>query len=292
MQIKGKSIRTVTKLLAASKGCEEIKLVHKVTIELKSSLLSIGFDADPDIGDFLIPKPVGKATALNAHGKEIIRKDLPLEPQPVSSFRTWKDWHGQEHSGIQTREIDKYPREYQPAHEELLYIIAVDGEKYVTTDSLNLESVNELRNIHLSNLMLESFGSFEVLDAKSGGIIGAKIKQLHWDILPSGEYPWSRAKPLVEKITKNLNDSKKGVIESRMKTITQYTPDFLATGRAGFSGYFVYGFAAKEIYILESVHFTAVPLTFTTTRIGLGCSFDGERHRLELRPLGLVFRTG
>jgi hypothetical protein len=29
---------------------------------------------------------------------------------------------------------------------------------------------------------------------------------------------------------------------------------------------------------------TAVPLTFTTTRIGLGCSFDGERHRLELRP--------
>jgi hypothetical protein len=172
----------------------------------------------------------------------------------VSSFRTWKDWHGKEHSGIQTREIDKYPREYQPAHEESLYIIAVDGEKYVTTDSLNLEPVDESRNIHLSNLMLESFGSFEVLDAKSGGIIGTKIKQLHWDILPPGEYPWSRAKPLIEEITKNLNDSKKGVIEGRMKTITKYAPDFLATGRAGFSGYFVYGFAAKAIYILESVH--------------------------------------
>jgi hypothetical protein len=64
MQIQGKSIRAVTKLLAASKGCKEVKLIHKVTTELKNSLLSIGFDADPKVGDFLIPKPVGKCSGL------------------------------------------------------------------------------------------------------------------------------------------------------------------------------------------------------------------------------------
>lgn len=254
MQIKGKSIRSVTKLLAASQGCEEIRLAHRILDDMTDLLSAIGFDKEPSAGDYLIPEVVGKISALNAHGKEIIRKDLPLEPQPRSYYRTWKDWHGQEHSGIQTRDIDMYPREYQPAFEETLHVIEIGGDKYIATDSMELNDSNESRNIHLSNLMLECFGSFEVLDAKNGNIISTKVKQLHWDILPPGEYPWSKAKLLVGEVTKNLKESEKGVVEARMQTITKYCPDFLATGRAGFSGYFIYGFASKGLYVLESIH--------------------------------------
>jgi hypothetical protein len=48
----------------------------------------------------------------------------------------------------------------------------------------------------------------------------------------------------------------------------------------------------NDVVNFVRTNITAVPLTFTTTRIGLGCSFDGERHRLELRLLCLVSRTG
>ncbi|WLQ14341.1 hypothetical protein O5O45_00100 [Hahella aquimaris] len=254
MKLQGKSMRSVTKLVAAAQGCEEIKIVHKISAETSETLEAIGFAADPEVGDYLIPQPVGKVTAKNAHGKEIIRKDLPMEPEPRSYHRTWKDWHGQEHSGIQTRYIDMYPREFKPAEEETLHVIQINDNKYVSTDILVLDSENESRNIHLSNLMLECFGGFEIVDAKNGSVIGSKVKQLHWDILPPGEYPWSRAKPLVGEVTKRLKESEKEVVESRMQSITRYNPDFLATGRAGFSGYFVYGFSTKGIYILESVH--------------------------------------
>lgn len=254
MKVQGKSIRSVTRLVAAAQGCEEIKIVYKISEETSEVLEAIGFDVDPEVGDYLIPQPVGKVTAKNAYGKDIIRKDLPMEPEPRSYHRTWKDWHGQEHSGIQTRYINMYPREYQPAEEETLHIIQINDDKYVSTDSLVVDTENESRNIHISNLMLECFGGFEIVDAKEGSIIGAKVKQLHWDILPPGEYPWARAKPLVGEVTKRLKDSEKGVVESRMQSITRYNPDFLATGRAGFSGYFIYGFATKGIYILESIH--------------------------------------
>lgn len=254
MKIKGKSVRAISKIISAAKGAEKVKFVHKISNDILESLEAIGFDEKIEVGDCLIPMPIGKITSRNANGREIIRKDLPKEPEPRSYHRTWKDWHGQEHSGIQTRYIDMYPREYQLAEEEIISVININGDKYVSTDSMVLNDKNESRIIHLSNLMLECFGGFEVVDSKKGIIIGTKIKQLHWDILPPGEYPWSRAKPLLGEITKKLKDSDKEVVESRMKKITQYNPDFLATGRAGFSGYFVYGFADKGIYILESLY--------------------------------------
>ncbi|KPV94636.1 hypothetical protein AN214_03353 [Pseudoalteromonas sp. P1-9] len=254
MNIRGKSIKSVTKLLAAAKGCKEIKLAHKVSHDIEEKLFAIGFDNELSIGDYLIPDVVGKVTELNAHGKLVVRKDLPLETHPRSYYRTWQDWHGREHSGIQTRNIEMYPREYQPAFEETLHVVDIDQDKYVATDSINLIESNESRNIHLANLMLECFGSFEVIDSKSGNIVSAKVKQLHWDILPPGKYPWSKAKSLVGEVTKKLKDSDKGVVDIRMEKITKYNPDFIATGRAGFNGYFIYGFSSKGVYVLESIY--------------------------------------
>ncbi|WKV87844.1 hypothetical protein LJU32_19850 [Pseudomonas sp. B21_DOA] len=39
-----------------------------------------------------------------------------------------------------------------------------------------------------------------------------------------------------------------------MREISKYEPDFLATGRGGYSGYFVYGFTSKKLHFLESIH--------------------------------------
>jgi len=44
------------------------------------------------------------------------------------------------------------------------------------------------------------------------------------------------------------------VIRYRLKTITLYDPEFVAIGQAGFEGYLVFGFPAKNLFILESLY--------------------------------------
>ncbi|MDF2180526.1 hypothetical protein [Neptuniibacter sp. CAU 1671] len=256
MKIKGKSVRSITKIIAAAKNSNRIQLAYRIDPSNTDKIRDVGFDENPSIGDYLIPAPLGKATQANSLGRQVVRKDLPKEPEPVSFHTSWTDWHGYQHSGIQTRYIDKYPREYIPADEEELTVCKINGgdAMYIVTDMIDLQKTDEKRIIHLSNIMLECFGEFEILDIDSGKIAGTKLKQLHWEILPKGSYPWSKTKGLVGEVTGKLKDSERLVVESRMEHISKFNPDFLATGRAGFSGYFVYGFSAKKIYLLESIH--------------------------------------
>lgn len=254
MKFKGKSARSLTKLISLSEGIERIRLAFNTSNEESNRWLNVGFNEDLEAGDYLLPEPTGKITEFNANGKEIIRKDLPKEPQPRSFHTTWQDWHGNEHSGVQTRSIDMYPREYVEAPAEFLNVIELAGDKLIVTDETKISEATEARNLHLVNLMFECFGEFEVLDVDSNSIVGTKLKRLHWNVLPQGQYPWERVKKHTEKFTNSLSCSDKAVIEMRLELLSRYKPDFLATGRGGFNGYFVYGFKDKNIFVLESVH--------------------------------------
>ncbi len=254
MKVKGKSVRTLTKLINLAKELKSIRLVFNTSSANPETWMRVGFDRSLTTGDYLMPQCLGKATLFNANGKEVIRKDLPKEPQPRSFYTTWQDWHGQEHSGIQTRNIDMYPREYILAPSEILTIIELNNIKYIATDSTTVTSGNDVRNLHLMNIMLECFEEFEIVDEQQGFVIGSKLRQLQWDVLPPGKYPWEYAKTLVGKVTQKLKESERKVVESRMELITKYNPDFIATGRGGFSGYFVYGFELINKFILESIH--------------------------------------
>ncbi len=254
MKIKGKSVRVTSKLAALAKGISSIRLVYDISSSAPDKWTNLGFDKSVQNGDYIMPECIGKATLFNANGQLRVRKDLPMISESRSYYTTWKDWHGREHSGIQTRDFDMYPREYINAPSENLFIVEISGKKYIATDVTKISPENEERNLHLMNMMLECFGEFEVVDNNSNIFVGTKLKQLQWEILPPGEYPWSRAKLLVSKITEKLSKSDKEVIEARMKAISQYNPDFLATGKGGFNGYFVYGFESRSIFILESVY--------------------------------------
>ena len=62
----------------------------------------------------------------------------------------------------------------------------------------------------------------------------------------------------------HLEEKDRKVIEYRMRVISQKEPDFLATGRAGFNGYFVYGFTNEDVYILESMEFDNATYVFNS----------------------------
>ena len=201
MKIKGKSVRNLVKLISNVGKVGSIRLAHDVTNATSDVWVSLGFGPVLEIGQSLIPACISKYTTFNANGREVVRKDLPLEPQPRSFYTTWQDWHGHEHSGIQTRNIDMYPRDYIPAPSESLYVVGINGRMLIATKETTLADENEAENLHLANLMLECFGEFEAVDASSGLTIGAKLKRLQWDILPPGDYPWTRIKEIVGVIT-------------------------------------------------------------------------------------------
>ncbi|UUM31792.1 hypothetical protein [Vibrio japonicus] len=255
MFVKANSIRKATKVINAAKGAETIKLVQRLDSSHAEILSLIGFDDYLQDGLQLVPAQIGKYTSFNADGKEVVRKDLPLQPEPVSFHTSWKDGHGNEHSGTCTRMVDKYPRDYIDAPMEKLTLVESGDSFYVTTREIGLASIKQEDLVHLSNVMLEIFGQFQVVDAKKNDYTTLTIKEIGWDILPKGAYPWSKLKPLIgEVIEKKAKSTQQPVVEDRMKTITNFNPDFVAVGRAGFSGYFVYGFENKGIYILESIY--------------------------------------
>ncbi|WP_318453187.1 hypothetical protein [Photobacterium leiognathi] len=261
---KGKSIRSLTKVMRVAGDATKVRLTVDLKNISKEVLVQLGFNEKINIGDYLIPAVIGKYTRFNANGDIKIRKDLPMEPESVMYYGSSRDWHGGIHYGIRTRTMDKYPRENIPAPSETFEIVSIGEKLFLSSSELNLLDVDETRNIHITNLMLECFSQFDIYNVDKKEIIGPRIKRLQWDILPTGECPWNKAKTIIIDRIKHLEDKDKKVIEHRMETISRQEPDFLATGRAGFSGYFVYGFKDRGVYILESMELDNATYVFNS----------------------------
>ncbi len=264
MKFSGKSVRSLTKVLKISGSAHNVRFIIAIEKLDKKQLLQLGFDEDLNVGDYLMPSVSGKFTHFNVNGRINIRKDLPMEPESIMFYGSSRDWHGGIHQSIRTRTVKKYPREQIPAPSETIQIIEIEGEKFISSSELDLEDIEDSRNIHVTNLMLECFSTFEIFDIDKQEIVGPTLKRLQWDVLPKGEYPWDKAKPIIDKATEQIEEKDKKVIEHRMKIISRRSPDFLAIGRAGFNGYFVYGFRDKDVYVLESIHLDNATYVFNS----------------------------
>ena len=264
MKFKGNSVRSLTKLLKIAGNAEKVILAVPLEDISKNLLTLIGFDKNPSIGDYLIPAILGNFTKFNASGKEIKREDLPKVPQSIMFYGASRDWQGGTHYGLKTRTAKKYPREYVAAPSETFEIVDIDNSLFLSSSILDLNDTDETRNIHVTNLMLECFSEFNIYDVEKQEIVGPRLKHLQWDILPSGQYPWSKAKDIISQRIEHLEEKDRKVIEYRMRVISQKEPDFLATGRAGFNGYFVYGFTSEDVYILESMEFDNATYVFNS----------------------------
>ncbi|MEZ8224938.1 hypothetical protein AB6C43_12950 [Vibrio splendidus] len=264
MKFSGKSVRSLAKLMKVAGDATKVRLTVSLNDVSKELLLHLGFDENPVVGDYLMPAVLGKYTNFNVNGAIKIRKDLPLEPESVMFHGSSRDWHGGIHYGVRTRTMNKYPREHIPAPSEAFEIIVLGTELFLSSPELSLSDIDETRNIHITNMMLECFSEFDIYDVDEGEIVGPRLKRLQWDILPSGECPWDKAKAIILQRTKHLEEKDKKVIEHRMRVISRRQPDFLATGRAGFSGYFVYGFREQGVYVLESMELDNATYVFNS----------------------------
>ncbi|WP_299232411.1 hypothetical protein [uncultured Halomonas sp.] len=257
MIITKKRIRS---LRAYTKGLVEAQpLVVCVSVSDidTNTAIDIGFSPDLLPGESVLPKAVGNITTFNAEGKEIPLKDKPKETHYRQQEWTWKEFRGrydfEERSRIVDIPYERYPRKFiEPPAIEFNVATNAGSEKLIVSDSVEFLPKNDNLIIHVINLFLEIFGYCEIRNAGLDSIIRAPLRKLNWDVLPPGKKPWGELKPLVREATEHLSDGNKVVIDKRLESINVHEPDFVAVGRAGFTGYLIFGFPEKSLYILES----------------------------------------
>ncbi len=250
LKISQTRIRSLKKYLPFIQGKE---IVISISTNSNASKMKLaGFSSSPQEGEKILPIPVGTISSFNAEGKENVRKDLPMETHYRQIEWTWKQYAGyketKEVTEIRDCPYERYPREFvEPPSVELKL-----AQEKVVSPVLSYPKDEDLI-IHTINLFLEIFGECEILNSNLKEIIKTPEKSLKWAVLPEGEMPWNKIEKDLEPALKKANSQEKAVFRDRFDTINSYKPDFGAYGLAGFSGYVVFGFKKKNLYICESI---------------------------------------
>lgn len=149
----------------------------------------------------------------------------------------------------------RYPRTLLPPPSiELSITQNHEGQKYIITPVCELSFQEPDVLLHSINIFLDIFGYCEILSENLEGYVIKNLKRLNWKILPSGKWPWKKVEKEVSPLIEKTSEQKQIIIRYRLETITDFEPKFVAIGRAGFSGYLIFGFPKKNLYVLESLY--------------------------------------
>lgn len=257
MLITKKRIRTLSSYVKdVAEGRSLVVSVRASDIDIEKAV-ETGFSSDLAPGESVLPKAVGSISTFNAEGKEIPLKDEPKETHYRQQEWTWKEFRGrydfEEKSKIVDIPYERYPRQLiEPPAIELNVATDSEGEVFIISDPKEFVPENHELIIHVINLFLEIFGHCEIRSEDLDSIIRAPLRKLNWDVLPPGKKTWKELKPLIKDATESLSEGNKVVIDKRLESINVHEPEFVAVGRAGFTGYLIFGFPERNLYILES----------------------------------------
>jgi hypothetical protein len=222
-------------------------------------LKNLGFTENLEIGESVLPNPQGPISKYNANGKYLKHKDQPMETVYRTVKWEWEQWAGRgrtEHkSDFRDVPYKRYPRTFmKPPSIELTISSTTAGNKVVTAPIFEYNG-NDKEFLHIINLFLELFGECQIFHENLDELIKPPINRLNWEILPQGPMPWDQVSRVITPI---INEAPKGnhpVIWHRIETIESFNPDFHAFGKSGFSGYVVFGFEDKNLFIFESIRY-------------------------------------
>lgn len=219
-------------------------------------LLGAGLPPVLSDGDTILPAINGPISRFNAEGKNRIRRDLKKETVYRQIEWTWTEKHGNqevERSDFRYVPYERYPREFiPPPSVELQVRRDVTGQLLVTSPAAVWAGTADVL-LHSINLYLEIFGEATILDQDLGAILKAEVRRLNWSVLPAGQHPWPKLQGMLQPVISRAKAGKQGVIRHRLEVINARTPDFVAVGHGGFAGYLVFGFPAKNVFVLESI---------------------------------------
>lgn len=220
------------------------------------ALKRFGFVDPFDVGQTVLPSVwLGPAARRNASGLVIVHRDQPMEE--ISYLQSWprKEWHGRDQVEVENiilRTRKRYPRTYLAgAGIEFTIYEREDGQQFIA--SPGYDSTDEADLLLLAaNLVVEGFSTVEFLRENLLPVLKVPVKRLNWEIFPEGKVPWDRVRKELDRMIERAPPSSRPVIHARTRQVEQYGPNFVAMGRAGFDGYWVFGFTEHDLYVLES----------------------------------------
>ena len=256
MIIQAKRIRSLQRHVAVPAGT---RVVAGVPLDIvgEAKLRAIGFPAQPDVDTAVVPSALlGRVARYNAEGRFVPDRAQPKRIVYRTMWRTWTDWHGNEHSGYVDMGYLQYPRVFHPPPGvEFRVAATTDDERLIITPEVRSDAANDERLLHHVNLLLETFGECHVFTADLQRIIRAPVRRLNWDVLPRGRAPWAQVRQQLQPIIQRTRTSLQPVIHNRLEAINAHDPEFVAIGNGGFAGYVVFGFPNRNLFLLESIYF-------------------------------------
>lgn len=257
MYICKKRIRNIGRYVRNFRTGQQIILSIAVNQIESGTLQKIGFSDKLEPGETVLPSPMGPISDFNASGKDIVHKDQDMETAYRQSEWKWNEFRGRDNTVEMSKIVDvpykRYPRTFiRPPSIELRLATDNNGNLIVISPTLEYKKENENALLHVVNLFLEIFNICEIRNNKLESIIKSPVKRLNWDILPKGRQPWEKLKVILDGLRESTAEGNKTVIDKRFESINIHNPDFVALGKAGFSGYVVFGFLNKNLFVLES----------------------------------------
>lgn len=261
MYIKKRRVLNITPYLKAFTQGEPVIVGLSNLQEKVTKLSQLGLVQPYQVGQTILPSGTfGPTSLFNAEGKNIPRKDLPMETAYRQVEWHWEQFNGYNSTIPMSKIADvpykRYPREFiAPPSIELSIKASATNQLVLVSSEFTNDISNQEAIKHTVNLFLEIFGECELFAKGINSISPSEIKRLNWDLLPRGEMPWEQVKDVLEPLIRKAPKGIQPVLEYRLETINKLNPDFRAVGKGGFNGYIVHGFVSKDLYVLESMYY-------------------------------------
>lgn len=236
MEIFKKRIRNLETNLRGIASGETVVVAFPADRAKPNRLIQLGFTAGIEPGETVLPTVIGPVTRYNAEGRYIIHRDQPKETCYRQVEWSWTERHGQdtvERTDVKDVPYQRYPRTPVPPPAIELTIAERDGSKLIVTPEFEVDYGNPDRLRDAINVVLEAFGSCQILRQDLEPVTVVANRSLNWEILPQGRMPWEQLKPALESILSTQTKGNLPVVEHRLETVNRHSPDFVAVGRGG-----------------------------------------------------------
>ncbi|WKK69239.1 hypothetical protein [Brochothrix thermosphacta] len=203
----------------------------------------------------VFPTPFnGIMSERNSVGEFIPQKNKPKETAYRSQSWETQDWGGNSHSGTSYVPYTRYPRLFiEP--KEMKYNFATDKDDnqiFIITQSFlnNQSNIEEI--LFAANLTLEIFNEVDtfILNSDKDIINSNAVDIVNWEILPKGEQIWDS---FSNKTTDKLTPSEQILVKERFDYINSFNPDVVRQGVGGYTGYLIFEFTDKNLFIFDSI---------------------------------------
>lgn len=254
MKITQKSIRSTKRLLNDIEKNQKFLLGLKITTDIENIIYSKLNVVAPTNNKRILPSPLlGKISAKNSDGEYVPNKNR--EKETAYRAQTWEltAWDGKVHSGTGYVPYQRYPRDFIAPKEFELIIKEQENEKYICIYKEFEKSLTFDPDIKFAtNLMLEIFGEVDVfsLDTKNRIVNNIESERVDWEVLPQGTDIWEKIKNVVEG---KSSTSEITLIKKRIDWLYSKKPTSIKEGIGGYTGYLVFEFEEKNLYVMDSM---------------------------------------